>query len=105
MESIKNISGITASGQSSLRAKKEELKKACREFESLFTAYILKNMRSTIQRAESPEHAREVYETMFDEAVAREISLSGSLGLGDMLYRELEPLLEAEFNKNKEEEG
>ncbi|MCX7822986.1 MAG: rod-binding protein [Syntrophobacterales bacterium] len=97
MEPVKNNSVIGAVSQEKiLSAKKEELKRACREFESLFTAYILKNMRSTIHRAEAPEHAREIYEAMFDEAVSREISLSGVLGLGDMLYKQLEPLLEAE---------
>ncbi|MEJ5300774.1 MAG: rod-binding protein [Thermodesulforhabdaceae bacterium] len=99
MEALKNDVKIAIPPEKRFEAKKEELKKACREFESLFTAYILKNMRETIMRAEAPDRAREIYEAMMDEAVAREISLSGSLGLGGMIYKQLEPLLEAEFRQ------
>ncbi|MGC8720509.1 MAG: rod-binding protein [Thermodesulforhabdaceae bacterium] len=96
MEPIINSVQKNSLTQKPLEARKEELKKACREFESLFTAYILKSMRSTVLRAEEPQQAREIYEAMFDEALAREISLSGALGLGDLIYKQLEPLLEAE---------
>jgi flagellar protein FlgJ len=106
MEPVKNDVKLAVPPEKKLEVKKEELKKACREFESLFTAYILKNMRATVLRAEAPEQAREIYEAMMDEAIAREISLSGALGLGDMIYKQLEPLLEAESKqKTSKEEG
>jgi len=106
METVKNDVRLAVPSEKKLEVKKQELKKACREFESLFTAYILKNMRTTVLRAEAPEQAREIYEAMMDEAIAREISLSGALGLGDMIYKQLEPLLEAENGqKTLKEEG
>lgn len=105
MKPVENNALLTkTSPESRLSAKKEELKKACIEFESLFTAYVLKNVRSTILRAEAPEQARELYEAMFDEALAREISSSGALGLGEMIYKQLEPLLEAEFKQKQARE-
>ncbi len=73
--------------------KKNELKKACRDFESLFVAYLLKTMKASIPKAEEPSQAKEIYEAMLDEAIAREISLSKGLGLGDLLYEQLEPLI------------
>ncbi len=86
-----------------LEVKKQQLLKACRDFESVFTAYLLKSMRASIIRAENPDNTRKMYEDMFDEAVAQEISLSGSLGLGDLLYKQLLPLLEQESVKQGEE--
>ncbi len=82
--------------EKALEFKKRQLRKACREFESLFTAYLLKSMRSSIIRGEEISNTSKLYEGMFDEAVAREISLSGAFGLGDILYEQLLPLLEKE---------
>ncbi len=98
---IGTVGAYTSS--SSLEGKKAALKRACKEFESLFSAYLLKTMRSSVLRAEAPEHAREVYETMFDEAVAREISYSGAIGLGEMLYEQLVSLVEQERTHAREE--
>jgi flagellar protein FlgJ len=104
MESVTNNVRLNTSPQKKLESSKEELKKACREFESLFTAYILKSMRSTVIRAEATEPAREIYEAMFDEALAREISLSGTFGIGDLMYKQLEPLLEESAKQKPEKE-
>ncbi len=97
------IDNKTMSSPEDLEIKKQQLLKACRDFESVFTAYLLKSMRASIIRAEEPDNTRKMYEDMFDEAVAREISLSGSLGLGDILYKQLLPLLEQEVTSRGEE--
>ncbi|SMC19391.1 Rod binding protein [Desulfacinum hydrothermale DSM 13146] len=74
---------------------KKRLRQACRDFESLLNAHMFKSMRRGILRAERPEHAQSLYEAMFDEALAKECAEQGAVGLGDLLYRQLEPLIEA----------
>ncbi|MBC7357743.1 flagellar protein FlgJ [Desulfacinum infernum DSM 9756] len=90
---IPPLGSDTESSGDPVRRQKEELRKACRDFESLLSAYLFKSMRSAVPRAEDPEHARTIYESLFDEALAQECAEQGSLGLGELLYRQLEPLI------------
>jgi peptidoglycan hydrolase FlgJ len=82
-------------GETQVKATREKkrLKASCQEFESFMTGYMLKSMRATVMRAEEPDQARQVYESMMDETLAREMSKTHSNGLADLLYRQLEPLL------------
>ncbi|HOV85487.1 MAG TPA: rod-binding protein [Syntrophobacteraceae bacterium] len=75
--------------------KKKRLKEACREFEAIFANYVLKSMREGIQRAEEPDQARQVYESLRDESLARELSRGPGCGLAELMYRQLLPLVEA----------
>jgi len=75
-----------------VRAKK--LKKACKEFEALFLANLLKTMRKSFsqQGALSGEgFGQGTFMDMMDSEVARYLSVSGGkgLGIGDMLYKQL----------------
>lgn len=74
---------------------KKRLRDACLEFESIFTAQLLKKARDGMLRAEEPDNAMSLYESMFDEAVAKEIGAKGVFGLADLLYQELLPLVES----------
>ncbi|SFM47149.1 rod-binding protein [Thermodesulforhabdus norvegica] len=81
---------------------KRELRKACSEFESLFVAQILKNARASILRSEEPDAAMAIYESMFDDAVARTVAEKGIFGIGELLYEELVPLIEKKKDPAKE---
>lgn len=72
---------------------RKRLKEACQEFESCLTRIILKSMDDSIMRAEEPDQARETYETMFRETLAGELSRHTTGGVGDLLYRQLSPLI------------
>ena len=78
---------------------KKKLKEACREFESVMSGYMLKSMRESVMRAEEPDHARQVYEGMLDDSIAREMSRNQSNGLAELLYRQLAPLLKKDSLK------
>lgn len=80
-------------------AKKQRLKEACEEFESIMTNYLLKSMRESIDRAEKPEQAREVYESLLDEAVSKEVAKRQGSGLSDTLYKQLSPLVRENSGK------
>lgn len=86
----------SADGSRELEIKKKKLRDSCREFESVMISYLLKSMRDTIIRAEEPEPAREMYEDMFTGQISKEIGKNSAMGLGNLLYKKLEPLLKAQ---------
>ena len=65
------------------------LRKACADFEALLTVRMLSAMREATVAAEEPSHARGIYESMMDQAVAEALARSGEAGLGELLYRSL----------------
>jgi len=85
----------TAPPQSSVQElEKKKLREACNQFEACLNGYLIQSMRDSVLRTEEPEHAREMYESMMDRALAGELAEEGKLGVGELLYRQLEPLLE-----------
>ena len=92
-QQLENIrSGIAhaqgAEGETRLR----ELKKVTQEFEAVFIGYMLKVMRSTVEPAEDEGGAlgKDVYLSMFDQEIALQMARNSSLGIGEMMYRQLE---------------
>lgn len=81
------------------------LRRACQEFEALFTAYLLKSMRRTVSleaslgspsaRKSGHTHgwgdsfSRDVYSSMMDEEVAAYVARGPGIGLAEALYRQL----------------
>lgn len=65
---------------------------ACREFESIFMQMVLKEMRSTVQDSGLTEktQAREIFEGMHDEELAKEMSKDQGIGLAKMLYESMQ---------------
>ncbi len=73
----------------------EKLRKSCAEFESLFLYEILKTMRRTIPKCDlfHGGQGEELFEQLFDQEVSRSLSSRRSVGLGDLLYRQLQGVL------------
>jgi murein DD-endopeptidase MepM/ murein hydrolase activator NlpD len=84
--------------------KHQELKKACREFESVFTYQILKSMRSTIEKSDlfHGGQGEEIYESLLDQELAKKMARSGENSLADMLYRQLSRQLPSEDGNGKD---
>lgn len=76
-------------GQSVERQK--ALKNACRDFESLFVNYLLKQMRQTVPQDGlfGGGQAEKMYTSMMDSEVAKEISRQRGLGLAPMMYHQM----------------
>lgn len=71
----------------------KELKKSTQEFEALFVGYMLKVMRSTVDESEDEEGSslgKGIYQEMFDNELALFISSSNSVGIAEMVYKQLE---------------
>lgn len=69
----------------------EQLKNACQEFEALFTEQMLKTMWKTVPSGGllPKSQAQKIWEDMYVEQIAREISSGKGLGIADSLYRQL----------------
>jgi flagellar protein FlgJ len=97
MDVTKRIGGVkenAASGQPpALEKDSRELKNACAELESLFIFHLLKEMRAAIPKSGllSGGRGEEMYTSMFDAQVARELASKRGLGLSSMLMERLEP--------------
>jgi flagellar protein FlgJ len=68
-----------------------QLRKACAELESLFIAYLLKEMRTTIPKSDfiNGGRAEEIYTSMLDSEMARDLSAKGGIGLSSILLDQL----------------
>jgi Rod binding domain-containing protein len=73
-----------------------QLKKATQQFESMFVANLLKEVRKSMNTGASlfgnSPQAR-MYADMMDEAVADQMSKTGALGFGSTLYKSLSKYL------------
>jgi murein DD-endopeptidase MepM/ murein hydrolase activator NlpD len=69
----------------------EELKKACKEFESMLTNELLKSMRRTVQKGDLFHGGKgeEIYESLLDQELAKKMAGSGPQSLASILYRQL----------------
>ncbi len=82
-------------GLSRLRAEaanndKESLRKVAGQFEALFIQMMLKSMRDANlgEGIMDSEHVK-TYQSMYDQQIALDLSRSGSLGLADLMVRQL----------------
>ncbi len=76
---------------------RKALKKACADMEGMFMNMLLKSMRKTVTKADLFGSAREeeMFQDMMDSEVCSTAARTQSVGIADMLYRELAPRLEA----------
>lgn len=75
----------------------QQLKKACREFESVFTNEMLKSMRRTIEKCDlfHGGQGEEIYESLLDQELAKRMAGLGPRSLAAAIYRQ--------FNKGGKE--
>jgi flagellar protein FlgJ len=68
----------------------EEIKDLAMQFESIFIHQMIKEMRKSIHKSDLlNSFSLEMYESMMDEEIAKEMSKQKGIGLGDVLYRQL----------------
>ncbi len=75
-------------GDSSSR--EQRLRESCEGFESLFIQKLWQQMRATVPK-EGYLHSRdeEMYQSMFDQELAKKMASAGGIGLADMLFDQL----------------
>ncbi|AKL93749.1 flagellar protein FlgJ [Clostridium aceticum] len=69
----------------------EKLMEACKEFEAIFLNMMLQQMRKTITEDGFVEksYGREIYESMQDEEISKEMARGQGIGLAKQLYQQL----------------
>jgi len=82
------------SGLAPAAQEEQKLREATQGFEAMFIQQLWKQMRQTVPQ-EGYLHSREeeIYLSMFDEELSRKMAGAGGIGLGDMLFRELQEQL------------
>ena len=83
----------------------EELMSVSHQFESIFIHQLLKSMRSTIQKSGLfDSHATRMYESMHDQEMANLMSEKRSIGLAEIVYKDL-VRLEEKMNKDQADDN
>jgi Rod binding domain-containing protein len=76
--------------------KLQELKKATQSFEAVFLKKLFATMREGVKHVKiGDSQGEEIYNDMFDQALAESATKSGSYGIGDMLYKSFAPKVAA----------
>jgi len=78
-------------GEKTAEEQDQSLRKACADFESIFSYYLLKSMRAATPSSSLLSFpGKDVYNMMLDQKIAEDLSHKGNgLGLQGMLYRQL----------------
>ena len=68
-----------------------QLQVACRDMESLFLSYLLKEMRATINKSGfiSGGKAEEIFTSLLDVEISKKMSDAGGIGLSSILLKQL----------------
>ena len=68
----------------------KEIEKVSRDFESVFLHKLLTAMRKTVPKSGLLDSfASDMYQSMMDEEIAKEMSTKKGMGMGEMIYNEL----------------
>jgi murein DD-endopeptidase MepM/ murein hydrolase activator NlpD len=69
----------------------QDLKKACKDFESIFTYQLLRSMRKTIDKSDlfHGGQGEEIYESLLDQELAKKMAGQGDNSLANILYQQL----------------
>ena len=68
----------------------KKIEKVSREFESIFLHKPLSSMRKTVPKSGLLDSfATDMYKSMMDEEIAKEMSKNKGMGMGEMIYNDL----------------
>lgn len=91
MKDISIKSSDQTSAQKIIDKKDAKLKKACVDFEALFTFEMLKSMRKSIEKCDlfHGGQAEEIYESMLDQELSQNMAGKGSNSISEILYNQM----------------
>ena len=70
----------------------EKLKKACKDFESLFIGYMYKAMRQSVQKSDlmgENSMGENIFSEMLDDQICKTCADQGGFGLWESLYAQM----------------
>ena len=84
----------------------KRLKKACRDFEALFTYQLIKSMKKSVEKCNlfHGGQGEEIYESLMDMELSKQMADISPGSLGRLLYEQLKGQLGPEGSRNQEGE-
>ena len=101
--SLKGLQPTNSTAADRLTKEKARLHKATEDFESYFMTYMIGAMRETIpEQSEesgglSSGMGKDVFQSLFDQELGKKMAAGTRDGIGDVLYKQLEPTLEQQI--------
>jgi Rod binding domain-containing protein len=77
-----------------------EIKKVSQNFESIFMRMMFKEMRDSVQKSDlfGDSKPMELFQSMYDDQLSDTLSAAGGIGLGKMVYQQLEKATGSHLN-------
>lgn len=81
----------------------KELKKVCKDFESILLNMVYKEMKATVPKSDFiPEDpGKGIFDSMLDDKLVENASSGQGLGLSDVLYKQLSKQLKSTYKVDK----
>jgi len=94
---------LKGSGQTADTKKEAELKKACQGFEAIILQQMLTAMRRTVPKDGLLQggYAGDMYQSMYDEGLAKQMASGRGIGLADTLYQQLSGVAQTSHHEKK----
>ena len=86
----KNLQRLRGQSEFGKGASQKEMEKVARDFESIFINKLFESMRKAIPKSDLLDSsAMDMYQTMMDQEMAKEMSKQKGMGIGEMVYNDL----------------
>lgn len=98
---ISNALPLKKTNHSADMKKEAELKKACQNFEAIIVQQMLTAMRKSIPKSGLLDSgfSQDMYQSMYDESLAQEVTSNHGMGLADALFSQLSTSIEKNETK------
>jgi Rod binding domain-containing protein len=89
------VDGAALMGQ--VEPKLDQLRKSTQDLEAVFMKDLISAMRKSVPKTEvGTGFGSEIYEDMFDQALAQSSSKSGAMGIGKLIFERMSPAVVAQ---------
>ena len=86
----KNLDSLRRQSDFGKGRSEEEMEKVARDFESVFINKLFETMRKGIPKSGLIDsHSLDMFQSMMDQEMAKELSMQKGLGMGEMVYNDL----------------
>lgn len=88
--SERNVDGLKRQSDFGKERSEKEMEKVARDFESVFINKLFESMRKGIPKSGLLDSSSmDMYQSMMDQEMAKELSKQKGLGMGEMVYNDL----------------
>ena len=86
----KNLERLRSGSEFGKGASQKKMEKVARDFEAVFINKLFESMRKAIPKSDLLDSsAMNMYQTMMDQEMAKDLSKQKGMGMGEMVYNDL----------------